>query len=177
MCRSGPVGRIPPEKFPLKLNLSLSGARTEFEIQPEFSGFLWQPQLKALYPTAGEIIFENSSSSVLEISDAQIENLKRPFQLIFRDELSIFENSSAWPKYFLARAENSQPDKEAPPVQILEFQPQEIKLQVSSKSSARLMIMESYYPGWRALLMAKSIGLSGQMRRFSRLKFQREPAR
>ena len=163
---------LPPgdtEAFPLKVYLSLAGAKTEIILEPTPAASVWEGRLEVPAPTAGEIVFKNPAGEnyrPLKIADARLIGKGRPFSLIHRDGVSIYQNSGAWPKYFLTADENDPPDPGRPLPRLLEFGSQEVKLRVHTDAPARLAVMESYYPGWRAFVNGQEQKISLAHRAF-----------
>ncbi len=160
--RARPAGeREKQDKLPLGLYLALKDTTQEIPVRSEPAGpgreTVYHAEMDVPFEQQGEIIFKYTADqgrdSFIEINDAYIDNGSRPFQLLYKnDGIGIYENSSAWPKYFIALEEVDGPDPGSDLPEIIEYNPLETELKVSSDMTARLVILESYYPGWRAFV-------------------------
>jgi hypothetical protein len=114
--------------------------------------------------TSSKITFENPSQTPVQVSEAYARSPVRPFHLIFDQEVRIYENSSAWPKYFLAQEKSDAPDPKAALPRTVAYSSQKIELRVNAVRPSKLVMMESFYPGWRAFVngVEQKIGLANQ---------------
>ena len=141
-------------------SVSGGGSIKEIPILPQSpepsSPHLYKAEPGASATQSAELIFENSGngtdSTALQISEAYIRNERRPFHLIFSDGVRIYENTSAWPRYFLTQAGNESPGQKASLPQVEKYASQEIELKVHAAAPSRLAIMESFFPGWKAFV-------------------------
>ncbi len=113
--------RTLPASDHLKIYLSLNGREQELQIPTESKPIkLDVPSLQY-----GEVIFENpvsvGFSKPLVIPKAYLSNPSRPYQLVYKDEFEIYENRTAWPRYFLADEDIMRPDSLGDHLEILKI--------------------------------------------------------
>lgn len=65
-------------------------------------------------------------------------------------ELAVWENTTAWPRAWLAAVAAWEPDAGALPVAVAQVGPNRMSLRVEAAQPARLVVSLVAYPGWRA---------------------------
>jgi len=143
------------EPSQLKIFYSSRGQTRELAVSRQDS--FWTATLEVAKQEDGELVFELAPgrTSPVELFHASIQNQQRPFHLIYDQEIKIYENRGAWPKYFLTKAGAEYPDPEAEPPKLERYDSQQIRLRTRLSSPATLHIIESYYPGWQAWVNGK----------------------